>query len=286
MNRSKISIAILLIGLILLSGCITQEGAKPTVTPPPTTQSSNVLDRPAKLGDTVTVNYIGMFENGKVFDTSDQSVALDPSVPKIGGFQVKDSYAPLTFKLGAGKVIEGFEEAVVGMKVGEVKQVTIPPGKGYGPLTDDLITYSPRSFTIPRLENMNLSDWHARIGEVLGIDLPVKGERIYLTDLYWGDSIRKWDNATIYDIDWKRAIITLYHEPVQGTIVENPIGFIQITVDDDSITQTLTPEINKTIYTKSGEHVTVLGYDDQRIKIAHTLAGKTLVFKIKLEKIS
>ncbi|MFQ5976462.1 MAG: FKBP-type peptidyl-prolyl cis-trans isomerase [Candidatus Hydrothermarchaeales archaeon] len=285
MNREKISIAILLIGLILLTGCITQQSVQstdaPAVTTPPTSPVDNIADRIAKVGDIVTVNYIGILEDGAVFDTSDKDVALDTSVPKIGGFQIKEDYFPLTFKLGAGKVIKGFEEAIFGMKVGDVKPVTIPPEKAYGPLTEDQITYAPRSFTISRYENITNAEFHAKLKTE-----PVKGERVYLTDLYWGDSIRRWDDATVYDIDWKGAMVTLYHEPNQGSIVKIPIGIIQISITDDSITQTLTPEINKTAFTKSGEYVTVLGYDDQQVKTAYTLAGKTLVFKIKLEKIS
>ena len=289
MDRPKTLVVIVLMGLIFFSGCIIQKSVQttvaPTVTslPPVTTSGVNIEDGGAKVGDTVTVNYIGMLEDGAVFDTSEQNVALDSSVPKIGGFKVSDSYAPLTFKIGAGEVISGFEEAVVGMKVGEIKQMTIPPENAYGPMTDDLITYSLRSFTRPRLMNITNMDFHIQFG----MD-PVKGERVYLTDRYWElgeNSIRRWDNATVYDVEWKKAMVMLYHDPVQGSIVENPIGVIQISVDDDTITQTLTPDINKTIYTNSGDFVTVLGYDDQQIKIGHTLAGKTLVFKIKLEKI-
>ncbi len=291
MDRSRILVVIVLMGLIFFSGCIIQESVQttvaPTVTSPPpvTTSGVNIEDGGAKVGDTVTVNYIGMLEDGAVFDTSEQNVALDSSVPKIGGFKVSDSYAPLTFKIGASEVIKGFEEAVLGMKVGEVKQVTIPPENAYGPMTDDLITYSPRSFTRPRLMNITNMDFHIQFG----MD-PVKGERVYLTDRYWElgeNSMRRWDNATVYDIDWKGAMVTLYHEPLQGSIVETPIGIIQISVDDDTITQTLTPKLDTTVFTKSGDFVTVLGYDDQQIEYAKSprLEGKTLVFKIKLEEI-
>ncbi len=291
MSRSKTLVVIVLMGLIFFSGCIIQESVQTTVAPtstvtappPVTTSAVNIEEGRAKVGDTVTVNYIGMLEDGAVFDTSEQNVALDSSVPKIGGFKVSDSYAPLTFKLGAGEVISGFEEAVVDMEVGDVKQVTLPPEKAYGVVTEDLITYTPRSFTISRYENITTWDLRRRTG----VDYPVKGEQIALTDDFWGDSTRRWDNATIYDVNFKRGMVTLYHEPVQGSIVENPIGIIQISADDDTITQTLTPDINKTIYTTSGKYVTVLGYDDQQIKYAESprLEGKTLVFTIKLEKI-
>ncbi|OGN98979.1 MAG: peptidylprolyl isomerase, partial [Chloroflexi bacterium RBG_13_51_18] len=46
---------------------------------------------------------------------------------------------PLTFTIGSGQVIPGFDNAVRGMKVGDIKTVTLPPEEAYGPHRDDLI---------------------------------------------------------------------------------------------------------------------------------------------------
>ncbi len=74
----------------------------------------------AKQGDTVKVHYTGKLEDGTVFDTS-------------------RSRHPLQFKLGNGQVIEGFEQAIAGMNVGESKTTTIPMEKAYGPRRNDMI---------------------------------------------------------------------------------------------------------------------------------------------------
>jgi peptidylprolyl isomerase len=81
----------------------------------------------AQLGDTVSVHYLGKFPGGKVFDTSMKSEAL-----KAGLFNPARDYKPLQVVLGAHQVISGFEEALIGMKVNETKEVTLPPEKAYG----------------------------------------------------------------------------------------------------------------------------------------------------------
>lgn len=80
----------------------------------------------AKQGDTVKVHYTGKLEDGTVFDTS-------------------RSRHPLQFTIGKGQVIEGFEQAVAGMNVGESKTTTIPVEKAYGPRRDDMIVIINRS---------------------------------------------------------------------------------------------------------------------------------------------
>lgn len=65
-------------------------------------------------GKTAVVHYTGKLTNGTVFDSS---------IPRG---------QPFEFPLGAGMVIEGWEKGVLGMKVGEVRTLTIPPEMGYG----------------------------------------------------------------------------------------------------------------------------------------------------------
>jgi len=71
---------------------------------------------PAKAGDTGTVNYTGWLVDGAKFDSS-----FNP------GRQ------PFSFPLGAGKVIRGWDEGVVGMKPAGVRKLIIPSDLGYGP---------------------------------------------------------------------------------------------------------------------------------------------------------
>jgi len=98
-----ILLGVFLLGAILISGCNAEQNAAQ-----------------AKNGDIVEVHYTGTLENGTVFDTSE------------GG-------EPLEFTLGQGQMIPGFEQAVLGMKIGESKNFTIPADEAYGPYRDDMV---------------------------------------------------------------------------------------------------------------------------------------------------
>lgn len=67
-----------------------------------------------KAGDTVTVNYLGTLENGTKFDSS------------------YDRNAPFTTQIGVGSVIKGWDEGIVGMRVGGKRKLIIPSSLGYG----------------------------------------------------------------------------------------------------------------------------------------------------------
>lgn len=67
----------------------------------------------ATTGSTVSVEYTGMLADGTVFDSS------------VGR-------QPLVFRLGEGRVISGWEQGLLGMKVGGKRQLIIPPDMAYG----------------------------------------------------------------------------------------------------------------------------------------------------------
>lgn len=80
-------------------------------------------------GKTVSVDYVGSFVDGQVFDTSIEEVAK-----KNGLYMTGRAYVPLSFTVGSKQVIAGFDKAVGQLKkVGDTTKVTIAPEDAYGP---------------------------------------------------------------------------------------------------------------------------------------------------------
>lgn len=74
---------------------------------------SGQQDRVVVDGDQVRVNYIGRFADGSIFDSS-------------------EGHEPLEFTVGAGEVIAGFDQAVIGLRPGENRKVVVAHEDGYG----------------------------------------------------------------------------------------------------------------------------------------------------------
>lgn len=143
MAEPKVSIWPLVVVAIIVAASAAGAGLylylvvnKPLPAPSPTV---------VQEGDNVTVNYIGIFgsgfDQGKVFDTSYLSVALDnASYPKAVSFQFRGAsgYTPLKAHVGSTtegaytSVITGFWKAMVGVSTNQTVRTVIPPAQGYG----------------------------------------------------------------------------------------------------------------------------------------------------------
>ena len=91
------------------------------------------MSNTVKNNDTIKVHYVGMLTSGEIFDSS------------YGG-------EPLEFLVGAGHLIKGFDEGVVGMKVDEKKTLTIPANDAYGPVDETLVQKLDKSQLPPDVE--------------------------------------------------------------------------------------------------------------------------------------
>ena len=101
----------------------------------------------AKSGKDVSLHFTGFLENGSVFDTS-------------------EGKTPIKFKLGSAEVIPGFNEGVLGMEIGEVRRIEIPPERGYGIYYDELIQEFPHT------------NFEGGIAEGLTVHGMIKGQKV------------------------------------------------------------------------------------------------------------
>jgi len=99
----------------------------------------------AKRGDTVHVHYKGTLDDGSVFDSSEDS-------------------DPISFTIGGGQVIPGFEKAVEGMSVGDKKTERMEPADAYGERRDDLV------FSVPK--DQMPDDTAVEVGDMLHVGFP------------------------------------------------------------------------------------------------------------------
>lgn len=85
---------------------------------PQNIKNMDTQEKVSKNGDTLVMNYTGRLEDGTIFDSN--------VLPEFMHVE------PFEFVLGAGEVIRGWDEGLVGMKVGEKRTLTVTPDKGYG----------------------------------------------------------------------------------------------------------------------------------------------------------
>ncbi len=123
MNRTIIA---LVVGILIVVAIIinNQKASKPKETVVESTMQKGAKlkvedikeggGETVKKGDTVVIHYVGTLESGEKFDSS------------------VDRGTPFETQIGVGNVIQGWDEGVIGMKVGGKRKLTIPPNMGYG----------------------------------------------------------------------------------------------------------------------------------------------------------
>jgi peptidyl-prolyl cis-trans isomerase B (cyclophilin B) len=117
------------------------------------------VTRTVQRGDRVRLAYVGRFEDGTVFATSDPALAAEHGLtsPDAGERaetnrrgeteESASTSSPLSFVVGAGEVIEGLEEGIVGVEEGTETTIRVPPEDAYGPHDPDRVReYDPETF--------------------------------------------------------------------------------------------------------------------------------------------
>ncbi len=246
---------VILLLLIPTLGCLSylQEGFTPF--------NSNENIAVVKKGDTVEVNYI--------LATTDE-IVLDTSFPEVANWGLNASLedAPVLLKLGDGRVIEGFEKALIGMKVGEQKEVLIPPDKAFGNWSEEHVKTFSRTSHFPRTDVISRNEF-----TVLFQDEPIEG-RVY--------SMTFW-NLSVLEIAGNE--IKIVNNAINGSFDSNR-GSVVVEVADADITVRIDPIINSTVITLDGVGKVIAVSDaSYTVDLNHPLAGQSLLIFVRVEKI-
>lgn len=121
--------------------------------------------RGVKVGDQIRVNYVGRFEDGAVFDSS-------------------EGHEPFEFTVGAEQVIPGFDSAVIGMKPGESCKVVISPEEGYGVHVPEMVAEIERQ-QIPNHEQLvigNMLEVGLENGQTIEVQIVELSEKTVVLD--------------------------------------------------------------------------------------------------------
>jgi len=82
----------------------------------------------AEIGSSVTISYIGTLDNGRIFHSTDE-------------------HGPQTFTIGDGQVFPALEQAIIGMRAGEVKNILLTAAEAFGPrLQENIISVARETF--------------------------------------------------------------------------------------------------------------------------------------------
>lgn len=251
-------------------------------------------------GDKVSVLYAGRLPNGKLFDTNIESVA------KKEGFN-RTVFPALEFVVGSGQMIQGFDEAVVGMRKGETKKITIPPEKAYGLPDPTRVISSPRETKFNRTESIPLVNqvpaeqfiqfFGPRQNGEEFIDPNTKftyrvlnttnGIVSFKIVLEQGKTYRfpgaAW-NTTVLRIEGDKAMVR--NSPGE-TDIQTEFGVTTLRYEIDHIILKVNPTVGTKINSLFGT-VTITAVDEKNftVDLNHELAGKTLTFDIEIVNVT
>lgn len=261
-------------------------------------QNITVQDVGAAPGDLIAVHYIGTYENGTVFDTSREQVAKDNDL----WIEERD-YAPLQVQVGSGSVIKGFDDALVGMDVGDTKKVTIAAEDAYGAYDPSKVERVPRKETfnrtleVPRQEKIAADQFEDIFGVEASLNLKVETEQSpwpYKV-VEMGDPltvevfVSPGDQFELPGYGWKATVdkitddfVRFYHMPKKGHVVQTTLGAGIVTTTDDEVILTSNATVGDMIMTLAGPlKVSEVTDDEIVLDLNHPLAGSVLIFDLE-----
>jgi FKBP-type peptidyl-prolyl cis-trans isomerase 2 len=242
------------------------------------------------VGDKVTVGYFGYLDDYSVFDTSEQDIGINNNIRKSPSFAIRQLFSDLDVYVGDEDpddkdsyiiTVDGFWEALVGMKTGQSRTVTFPPVKGYANFMNTSVNITEE---IKMVETMTLNEFTT----------------FYPTEqLIVGVSMehRIWEwNFSIEYINETQDVVRIINEPNLNQIV-TPYGWTTKVTYKNQSDNGGEGRIMMTHTAQSGMDAEYLGFpaevlsvDQDQIHIKyndspHDLANEVLSFELTMVEI-
>jgi FKBP-type peptidyl-prolyl cis-trans isomerase 2 len=135
--------------------------------------------RHAEIGSTVTISYIGTLDNGRIFHSTEE-------------------HGPQTLTIGAGQVFPALEQAIIGMRAGETKNIVLTAEESYGPrLQENIIRVDRKNFPAGK---------EIAVGQKLSIDFRGGTSRVMAVTAVSEDEVTLDGNHPLAGLDLTFAL--------------------------------------------------------------------------------
>jgi len=258
-------------------------------------------------GDQVLVDYTGKLENGEVFDTTYRSIADDNATKKAESFQKKYEYKPLkinTVEYAEVELLKAFEEQLLGMEVGEEKTIKLTPEEAYGNYKEEKVKHIktvdevPIRETIMKERDIPEKEFREKYGEpMVGGEINTEYGKADILEITSEGNVKIKQKTVNEEIVLKYFKAKLLNETEESFTIErifepklntkNGTAFVKeedgkfiITLDIQNL------KIGDRMYTEYGSgKVIEINENEIVVDTNHPLAGKTLIFNVKIVEI-
>ena len=218
--------------------------------------------------DLVEADYTVIDPQGRVVYSTRPEMFARMDVRYIDPFgQAGTATGPETVLAGFAGLFPGSGQAVLGMRAGERKTVSIPPEKGFGPRDDGKIESYGRRRILPKTAGIPVSAYLKNVGHA-----PETGKVIHLSPYF---------PSRVTGV--KDGIVMLENVVTDGDVTKDAFGTATMAVKADRIVITLDPAIGAPFEARDKRGV-IAGKDDTHFYVDynHPLAGKSLVFDVEV----